>query len=397
MLSARREKRERHERAQGQVRMSDPAARAARRPPLLRIRTLALVGGGAVVAAVAVLLALSGVFDSAAGSDDEQADTATATVARRDLVQRSTVAGTLGYSDTRAIVSYRRGTLTSLPEEGRLLRRGAVLYRVDERPIVLFFGSQPAWRPLAPGVGDGVDVRQLERDLRALGYDDGRELEIDTRFDAATAAAVERWQEQLGLAATGRVELGDVVFLPGPRRVGTVDASLGDPVRPGAPIMATSSTERLVTAEIDAGDRQDLAVGDKVTLDFRNGTTMAGTISEVGKVASAPADETSGNPMTSGSTSSTITFEVEPDQPAAAGDLDQAPVDVGVTTERAKNALSVPVSALLALRGGRYGVEVVRAEKTAVVEVRPRLYSNGGYVQITRGRVKAGDVVVVPA
>jgi peptidoglycan hydrolase-like protein with peptidoglycan-binding domain len=396
MLRVRQDKRDRPEPAHGQVVMSAHAARASRWLPRLRPRTLALALVAAVVVAVAVLLSVSGVFDSAAGSDDEPTQTATATVARRDLVQRSTVSGTLGYSDARAIVNYRRGTVTSLPEEGRVLQPGGVLYRVDEEPVVLFLGSQPAWRPLALGVSDGRDVRQLEQNLRALGYDDGRELTIDRRFDAATAAAVERWQERVGLAATGRVDLGDVVFLPGARRVGTVAVSLGDPVRPGARIMATSSTKRLVTAEIDAGDQQDVAVGDKVTIDLRNGTTTTGTINEVGKVASA-SEETSGGPMSSGSTTSTITFEVRPDRPAVAAGLDQAPVEVGVTSERAKDALSVPVSALLALRGGRYGLEVVRAGTTTVVEVTPGLYSDGGYVQITRGRVKGGDVVVVPA
>jgi multidrug efflux pump subunit AcrA (membrane-fusion protein) len=101
--------------------------------------------------------------------------------------------------------------------------------------------------------------------------------------------------------------------------------------------------------------------------------------------------------MSSGSATSTISFEVRLDKPAVAGELDQAPVDVGVTSERAKNVLSVPVSALVALRGGRYGLEVVRPETTSVVEVTPGLYSDGGYVQITRGAVKAGDLVVVPA
>jgi peptidoglycan hydrolase-like protein with peptidoglycan-binding domain len=362
---------------------------------LARPPTLALAG--AVVAAVAALLALSGVFDMAAGSDGEQVGTATATVARRDLVQRSTVAGTLGYGDARTIINYRRGTITSLPEEGSLLRPGAVLYRVNERPIVLFSGSQPAWRALAEGVSDGRDVRQLEGNLGTLGYDKSQRLRIDSRFTASTAAAVERWQKDLGLEATGRVEFGDVVFLPGARRVGTLAASLGDRARPGAPVMATSSTTRLVTAEIDASDQGDIAVGDKVTIDLRNGTTTTGTISEVGKVASALREETSGGGMTSGSTTPTITFEVRPDRPAVDAGLDRAPVDVGVTSERAQNALSVPVSALLALRGGRYGVEVVRAGATSVVEVTPGLYSDGGYVEIKAGRVQVGDVVVVPA
>jgi multidrug efflux pump subunit AcrA (membrane-fusion protein) len=100
--------------------------------------------------------------------------------------------------------------------------------------------------------------------------------------------------------------------------------------------------------------------------------------------------------MAAGSPPSQISFEVRPNKPAVVGVLDQAPVDVAVTSERAKDALSVPVSALLALRGGRYGVEVVRAGTTSVVEVTPGLFSDGGYVEVTRSDVNAGDVVVVP-
>jgi peptidoglycan hydrolase-like protein with peptidoglycan-binding domain len=362
----------------------------------MRPRMLVLVAAGAVAAVVA-LMVVSGRFGSDTSADAASEATARATVARRDLVQRSTVSGTLGYEDTRELVNYRQGTITSVPEEGRVLSPGAVLYRIDERPVVLLAGTKPAWRPLAEGVSDGRDVRQLEQNLRALGYDDGRELAVDEHFAAATAAAAERWQADLGLEATGRIELGDIVFLPGARRVGALAVSLGDRARPGRRVMATSSNRRLVTAEIDASDQQDVAVGDKVTIDLRNGTTTTGTISEVGKVASVPNDESGTGQMTSGSSTSTITFDVRPDRPALAGRLDQAPVDVGVTSERAKNALSVPISALLALRGGRYGVEVVRAGTTSVVEVTPGLYSDGGYVEITRGAVKAGDVVVVPA
>ena len=369
--------------------------RVWRRLPRSRPRALALALAVAAAAAVAALVALDGVFGSTS-SDAESTAAATATVARRDLVQRTTVSGTLGYRDARPVVGYRRGTITNLPEEGRILRPGAVLYRVDERPVVLLAGGEPAWRPLAEGVSDGRDVRELEQNLRALGYDDEQQLTVDEHFDASTAAAVERWQQDLGVAATGRLALGDIVFLPGARRVGTVSASLGDPVRPGARVMATSSTKRLVTAQIEAGDQEEIAVGDQVTIDLRNGTTTTGTISEVGKVASAA--ETSDSQMAGGSAPpSTITFEVRPGKPAVVGTLDQAPVDVGVTSERAKNALSVPVSALLALRGGRYGVEVVRAGTTSVVEVTPGLYSDGGYVELTRGAVKGGDVVVVPA
>jgi Putative peptidoglycan binding domain len=204
------------------------ASRSWRRLPPSRSRALALALAAVVVAVVTALVALSGVFGSS--SDAESVPTATATVTRRDLVQRSTVSGTLGYDDARAIVDSRPGTITSLPDEGRILRPGAVLFRVDEQLVVLFAGRKPAWRPLVEGVSDGRDVRQLEQNLRSLGFDDDRQLAIDSHFDASTAAAVARWQEDLGVAATGRVGLGDLVFLPGTRR-----PSSSSPTRAASP------------------------------------------------------------------------------------------------------------------------------------------------------------------
>jgi peptidoglycan hydrolase-like protein with peptidoglycan-binding domain len=368
----------------------------ARRVPRLRPRVLALAAA-ALLAAACALVALVGLRGSSEGSDSDAQATATARVARRDLVQRHTVSGTLGYADARDVVNSRQGTITSLAEEGSVAGRGAVLYRVDGEPVVLFFGDQPAWRPLETGVTEGSDVRQLEQNLHALGYDDPDELTSDDSFDASTADAVERWQADIGLEETGRVEVGDVVFLPGERRIGSASGLLGGRAQPGQPILATSSTARLVTAEIDASEQRDVAVGDKVTIDLLNGTTTTGTITEVEKVAVVSGGETGEGQTADDSTTSTITFEVRPDKPALTGRLDQAPVEVGVTSERAKNVLSVPVSALLALQGGGYGVEVVRGEEKTIVPVTPGLYSDGGYVEITRGGVKAGDVVVVPA
>jgi multidrug efflux pump subunit AcrA (membrane-fusion protein) len=129
--------------------MHDQAAASATRIwrwlPRSRAGAFALALAATVVAGAVALLTLGGVFGSA-NSDAEPAPSATATVARRDLVQRTTLSGTLGYADTRAIVNSGRGTITSLPEEGRVLRAGAVLYRVDERPVVLLSASPPGGR-----------------------------------------------------------------------------------------------------------------------------------------------------------------------------------------------------------------------------------------------------------
>ena len=76
-------------------------------------------------------------------------------------------------------------------------------------------------------------MRQLERNLVALGYDPDGEIEVDEEFDWATAAAVRRWEEDRGVTGDGVVELGEIVFLPAPRRIGTHEAALGSACNPG--------------------------------------------------------------------------------------------------------------------------------------------------------------------
>jgi transcriptional regulator with XRE-family HTH domain len=88
---------------------------------------------------------------------------------------------------------------------------------VGGQPVPLFYGSRPAWRDMAPGVTPGRDVRQLQRNLAALGYGSGLGLAVNGQFDLATELATERWQQAAGLPVTGTVPLGQVAFLPGPR------------------------------------------------------------------------------------------------------------------------------------------------------------------------------------
>jgi hypothetical protein len=81
----------------------------------MRPRMLVLVAAGAV-AAVAALVVVSGRIGSDTNADAASEATARATVARRDLVQRSTVSGSLGYADTRELVTFRRGRSRTCPK-----------------------------------------------------------------------------------------------------------------------------------------------------------------------------------------------------------------------------------------------------------------------------------------
>jgi hypothetical protein len=74
-------------------------------------------------------------------------------------------------------------------------------------------------------------------------------------------------------------------------------------------------------------------------------------------------------------------------------------VQVGIITASVRNALVVPVTALLARSGGGYAVEVVGAgARNHLVRVSPGLFDDAeGLVQVMASGLTAGQEVVVPA
>jgi Putative peptidoglycan binding domain len=150
----------------------------------------------------------------------------TAVVERQDLNGQTKVNGTLGYAGSATVQSPLSGRITWLPQAGTIIRRGGTLLAVDNRPVQLFYGPRPAWRDLSTGVDDGPDVLELEQNLVALGYDPDHDITVDDHFTWATAAAVKRWQESLGLDQTGRFTTNmPAVFLPWAARVRTLSAT----------------------------------------------------------------------------------------------------------------------------------------------------------------------------
>lgn len=325
---------------------------------------------------------------------DNVAATATTTLTRRSLSAQTSVDGTLGYAGDYVIGGQLRGTITWLPAVGQVIRQGQVLYRVDGAPVILLYGSTPAYRELAEGADasdvTGADVAQLNRDLVALGY--GRDGDLDPSSDEfgwATKAAVEDLQDGLGVEQTGKLALGQVVFLPTPARITTVGATLG--AAAGGQVVKASSTTRQVTVDLDAAQQSQVKVGDKVSLTLPNGQTTPGVVAAVGKVATVPAGNSGSSP--------TVEVDITPTDAAATGTLDQAPVQVEITTGSVHNALAVPVNALVALAGGGYAVEVVAADGVhRLVGVTLGLFDDAaGLLQVTGSGLAAGQRVVVPA
>lgn len=353
----------------------------------------------AVAAAQANLAATQASGGEAVAQAQEQlaADQAIADADDQALAQAQLHASTGSNSTSAAL------TVTALPEPGVVVHRGQGVYHLDGSAVPLFYGSTIPWRALSVGVADGPDVTQLERNLVALGFEHGGIP--DAHFDGVTAAAVRRWQHSLGEPQTGVVNLGAVVVEPGPIRIVTVTATLGQPVQPGAAILSASSTAREVTVDLDATQQSEVKAGDQVIITLPDNSTTPGVVTSVGAVATEPASSgqgaaPSGESSASGSTQTpTITVYIAPSKPQDTGNLDQAPVTVAITTATVRDALVVPVTALLALSGGGYALEVVpRSGPHHLVAVRLGLFDDAdGLVQVVGAAVQAGQRVVVPA
>ena len=333
--------------------------------------------------------------------------TSTATITRTNLTETTSYDGVLTFADSRTISSKSAGTVTGLPAAGASVKQGGVLYSIDAQPTVLMYGSLPMYRTLQSGVSDGADVKQLETDLHALGYDpDG--MTIDTVFDSSTTSAIEAWQTALGV--TSNVTPAQLQFLPSPIRVQTLTASVGSTAGVASAMYDASGTARIATVSLAAADSTVAKVGEAVKVSLPSGLTVPGKVIEVTTEASSTSSSSSGNGGSGGggavnqqgsssSVSSTkVDVTVAVDDPQALNLPDQTPVTVAFTSNSAKGVLAAPVTALLALAGGGYAVEVVDSSgSTHLVAVTPGLYAVGGLVEVTGAGITEGTTVVVPS
>ena len=250
--------------------------------------------------------------------------------------QLASAQSSLSTARSSATVYGQSSTFTKLPAVGQVISRGQTLYAISGRPVVLQYGSP----------------------------------------------------------ATRELPLGSVVFEPGPVRVTSVTPTVGQTVMPG-PVLAITSTARQVKIALDASQQASVKVGDQVTITPPDNQTTPGRITYVSSVATTPSSSGKG-----GEEESAPTIEVlaTPTDPGATGHLDQAPVNVEITTERVENVLAVPVDALLALAGGGYAVEVAEGRVHRLEAVTVGLFDDAeGVVQVSGQGLSAGQRVVVPA
>jgi Putative peptidoglycan binding domain len=353
--------------------------------------TALVVTGGITAAAVAI--------DSharrPAGVPTDAAKVATATVARTDLSDSTTLPGTLGFGAATPVTGRGTGVVTALAAAGSTVVRGRTLYRADDQPVLLFYGGTPLFRTLAAPTSTGTstakpprgrDVTVVADNLQALGYDIGYRPPDDdglgATYTAPLAAAVKRWQRHVGMKATGTLGAGQIVVLPGAVRIGSVQGRLGDPVQ--ETLLSVTSTAKTVTVPVEAGDASGITAGAKVTITLPDDSAVPGKVASVGQsVQSADPGQGDQNGQNG---PATLDVSVTPRHPADVAELQSAPVQVLFTTGTRHGVLAVPVTALVALHEGGYALQ--RTDGT-LVAVTTGLFA-GGRVEVSGAGVTAG-------
>ncbi|MGN9838849.1 efflux RND transporter periplasmic adaptor subunit [Nonomuraea sp. H19] len=349
-----------------------------------------VVGGLLIVLAAAgagfVAVNGTGVLEAGAGPTQSAAvlPPATAQVTKQTLNDTMDADGELGYGPVTTAVTRKPGTITWLPESGQQITRGRSLYRLDNKPVMLMYGDTPAYRDLKIGA-EGKDVENLERNLSKLGYDG---FTVDDEYTYDTYEAVLEWQEDRGLDETGVVELGRVVFAPGKVRVESLEAEEGQPAQPGQKVLTYTGTSKVVTAKLAAEDQRMAKKGAKVEVTLPDGKSVKGKVTEVATVIE-PGEGQNADPETR------IEALVSIGASKSAKGLDRAAVDVTFTASKRANVLTVPVAALVALREGGFGLEVIEGGKSRYVAVKTGLFA-GGRVEVTGDGLTEGMTVGMP-
>jgi peptidoglycan hydrolase-like protein with peptidoglycan-binding domain len=357
-----------------------------------------------VLAAVAVLIALTGGVVVTSGAKEtpaaQEPPANTVQVERGELSAMVSLDGTLTYrarsdGSPYSVINQAGGTYTELPDDGDKVECGDMFYRVDDDPVLLMCGPIPAYRDLDEG-DVGRDVRQLNQNLHQLGYDADAGVEIDpddNDFTWETAEALEELQDDKGFDETGALDIDDAIFLPESARIAKVTGEPGGSASPGAQVAQATSDTLEVQVDLDASQQGVVKEGDRAQVVLPGNESVTGKVDRLGRVAQVPA----GDAPDAGA--ATIPAYISLDRPKQASGLDEAPVQVEITTTGVKDALSVPVLALVGKSGGGFAVEVVRdGEPGELVAVELGMFDTAnGRVEVEKGDLDEGDQVVVPS
>ncbi len=399
-------------------------------PPSRWPVALAALVVGAALGGVGVWFATQGQTDST-NTVESAPETALVEAESRDLLSVAEWAGTLQAGTNSSVTASTGGTVTRVASVGDSIELGGLLAEIDGNPVVALYGAVPHFRQLDIDSDPGADIRQLEENLVALGYDEGGTVLVDEILTVETEAMIERWESDLGLdVPDGIVDAGQVAFVEGPievldrTEVGSrvtpgqsllttltvatsgfvpfveegaedpnatqvpedailIDLDTGDDTPSvGRPIQRWEKSASSIELEVDVADVETFQVGKIVGAELPDGQVVDAAVVAVSDVART--NQQSGQTVVDVS----IAPVEEIDSLFTTG-----PVVVQIEDGSTLGAVLVPARALLALAEGGHAVEV---DGRGLVGVELGTFDDG-WVEITSGNIEAGEAVVVSA
>ncbi|MDR6320634.1 HlyD family efflux transporter periplasmic adaptor subunit [Actinoplanes couchii] len=307
---------------------------------------------------------------------------ATTRIERRDLATTKTLDGAIGYGTARPFSGHREATVTWLPTPGARIKRGKQLYRANDLPVPMFYGSMPLYRPITGKGLFGRDVRIVADNLRALGYRTGPlKGSENAELTEDLIAGIKRWQKDLGLPDTGTIAVGDVEVLSGAVRVDGVS------VQPGVPangeLMTVTSTRKVISVRAELSQASSIERNQKVTVVLPDEKRVPAKVLSVGRTITPP----------DGADPPGLAVTIVADDPKKIAKIDSADVAVDFAGTVRSGVLAVPVEALVALAEGGYAVQLPGG---GLVAVETGLFATG-WVEINGDGLAEGTDVVVPA
>ena len=379
----------------------------------------------------------------------------TAQITRRSLSTSQSIPGTVGFGKPRDLNGQGSGVVTWLPQPGSTIRQGHQLYRVDDRPVALFYGELPLYRDIAGKNLVGRDVEVVAENLTAMGYDIGYQpatgAQVTEQLAAADQASQDGGTGTADSATTGRPadksagESGDKSATESDDKEGTADGSRsgGAAASPTSKTVTVRSGEGVLTPGLKAAIRrwqEDKHLDETGTVRIGDVMVQAGpvrvnsvavqpgasagqalmSVSAIKKVISVEADadqvgamhrgekvsitlpdesRVKGRVSSIGTTVTTddgdstkkVSVTITPDRARALSGIDAADVTVVFAGTTHKNVLAVPVEALVSLNEGGYAVQLPTG---ALIAVTTDLFADG-MVEIQGDGLEDGENVVV--
>lgn len=298
-------------------------------------------------------------------------------VRRGTLTVKGTGGGTLAGTPAPLATGTRMvGTATELPAVGTVVTQGQVLYRIDNQPVILLYGTTPVFRAFGPGMTTGPDLVQLEQDLVHLGYGQPYGLLANGDFNFSDEQALRAFNKAEGLPSGDQLALGAVLFEPGPVVVAADSVGLGASIAAGGAVVSLDMDIPQATVQLSSAQASGITSGTSALVTLSSPSEVLN-----GKVSSVVP-----------SSGSNVNVTVSLNNPPAGLSLAQRSVFVEFDVQTLHNVYIVPVSALVATVGGQYALqEALGGGRSTLIAVSVGALDNiDGLAQVSGPQLRAG-------